>query len=788
MFWTSFRSLIRSWRFGLSAILTLGLGIGINVAVFAVANRILLGSLPYAKPDGLVVLYEYRGGTKAVGVPSTFVERIRRSTSLEGITLIDWDTPTLRTSAGDDGKPLTFVRSAFTTLKVLGIVPAVGRDFTEEDARQQRRLVMLSHDSWRTHFGGRSDVVGQLLWSSDPTAPPFEVSGVLPRGFIAPQLGAGKMWSGIALGWQIFESSQTRAYPPPVARLRKGVSLAEAQSEIDTLVTQMQPDFEREFKTALQFRLEPLPEVLLGKYRAYVAIVSIAAALVMLVACANMGALLMVRSRSRETRTAIQMALGASRRDLICELGLEALLLAGCACVLAVIVLAGVQQVLVSSLPPPLAVFTSPVLDVRVGLAAVAFTILTAVLSSVIPAWRMTGLDPLVLLRGRSDQGAGRLIGAGVLLTAEVALSSALAIGAVLTARTLSNIETSDVGFKPGELYTVSAFLPPNPDRALMLRQYLEMLELIRATPGVQSATGADSLPMIGIANRPMYRAAVGTQRCPVTDGFVDTLGMHLIAGRAVTSEDVARGNRVGVLSLSGLKFALPSVSPQEAIGRFLEFPGEAPRQVVGVVSDVQSQYLASSMPTLYVPIGSERLGAILFAVRVTPGATIAAAALDRRFESLSLKPQPARISPVATAFSLSITNQRFRARLFGTFGVVAVVLSMVGIYAVLAAVVAGRRHELGVRVALGATQGDIVTLVLRDAGGAVLPGIAAGIAVASWAGGFLEAMLFGIHARDLSTFAIVAVSIAFAAALAAWIPARRASRVDPARTTRQLV
>jgi hypothetical protein len=414
---------------------------------------------------------------------------------------------------------------------------------------------------------------------------------------------------------------------------------------------------------------------------------------------------------------------------------------------------------------------------------AVGLTVISAVLASVIPSWRLSKVDILPVLQGRPHIARrSRLIGAGSLLTIEVAVSTVLAIGAVLTARTLANIRADDVGFRPEGLYTVSAFLPEQADRAVLLQQYLEMLDLIRATPGVQTAAAADSLPMIGIVNRPMYGGAMGTQRCPATGELIETLGMRIVAGRSLSSEDVRRGAAVGVLSLEGLKFVWPKLTPEAAIGRFLEFPGEPAREVIGVVSNLRQRYLAPTMPTLYVPVGTERFSGLLFAVRLAPGAMLDGPELARVFQSRGLIPRSVRVAPVSAAFESSVVNQRFRARLFAGLGIAAMLLAMLGIYAVLTSTIASRRAELGIRISLGATRRQILSLVLRDAARAVVPGIAAGLLVAWWSGTFIESMLHGIEVHDASTFVTVALLVGAAAGFAAWLAARRASRVDPAR------
>jgi predicted permease len=778
------RGLTQSPAPTVTAIITFGLGIGVSMTALVATDRLLLRPLPFPEPENLVLLREYQGGTHSVGMPAAFVARVQHAGAIESLTVVNWQLIAYRMTPDDDARSLSFVRMAFSALRTLGVQPFIGRDFTEEDARLQRRLMLITHEAWHREYGGRADVIGQQLWSRQPGDPPFEIVGVLPRGFIAPQLAAGTTWHGIMLGWQVLDGTMnTLSLPPPIARLKRGVSLSQAQAEVDVLVTQMQADFPGKNDQPTVVRLEPLRDALFARHAPTAIAMLSAATLVLLVACANLAGLLLVRARTQERRVAVRLALGATMRTVVGTACGEALVLAGAGTALALVVLGLTQQTLTAWFPESIGIYTGSVLELRMLAIAVALTGVSALGASVIPSWRLANTDVLPVLQGRPG-GTRRssLVGAGLLLTLEVAVATVLAIGAVLTVRTLINIQADDVGFQPDGLYTVSAQLPQQPDRSVLLRQYLDMLDTLRAMPGVLSAGGADSLPMIGLVNRPLYGAAIGTQRCPVTGELMETLGMRLIAGRSISAADVQREIPVGVLSRDGLKYVWPHVTPEEAIGRFLEFPGEPAREVVGVVSDVRQQYLAPAIPTLYVPVGTERLSALLFAARLAPGSALRESELARRFEERGLTPRLVRVAPVSPAFELSVVNQRFRARLFAGVGVVAVVLAMIGIYAVLTATISSRLAELGIRRSLGATRGDILALVFRDVGRAVVPGIGAGLVLAWWGGTFIESLLHGIEARDIPTFTVVAVLIAAAAAMAAWLPARRAIRVDPAR------
>jgi len=258
-----------------------------------------------------------------------------------------------------------------------------------------------------------------------------------------------------------------------------------------------------------------------------------------------------------------------------------------------------------------------------------------------------------------------------------------------------------------------------------------------------------------------------------------------VIAGRTITADDVRTKASVGMLSLLGLKLIWPGVAPQEAVGRYLELPYESPREVIGVVSDVRYPYLAPALPTMYVPISSDGLNGMLFAVRTAPGQNLTVADFERRFRQLGLKPKSVRVGVVTDNFSLARIDQTFRARLFAGFGFVAIALAIIGVYAVQSFTVAARRKEFGIRVSLGATPRHIRNLLIWETIRPAFVGVMCGLLLAYWASQFLQAFVYGVDARDPWTFVGVAALILVVAVAAVWVPARRASRADPASVLR---
>jgi hypothetical protein len=460
--------------------------------------------------------------------------------------------------------------------------------------------------------------------------------------------------------------------------------------------------------------------------------------------------------------------------------------MAGAGSALALLVLNATATAFESILPTTFTSYVVPVFDIRVLLFAMIVAATSAAVAGIVPAWRASRVDLVsVLQRGTNRAGSGRLRGSASLLAIEIGFSTVLVMGAILMGRTLSNIKGLDVGFDTDRLLTVAVNLPPVKDKTLLLRQFSEILEALRATPGVDAATGADSLPIVGVVNRPLIKGTQVGQRCPVTDGFVETLGMRVVAGRTITAEDLRSGASVGLLSVDGLKLVWPEVSPQLAIGKSLELPDELPREIVGIVTDVRFPYLAPAIPTLYLPIGSGGLNGMLFALRMKPGYRLTPMDVERQVKATGVKPDSVGVGIVADDFASAVVDQTFRARLFAGFGLLAILVAVIGVYSVQSFTLALRRTEFGIRSSLGATPSHLIRLLLKETLRPALVGVTMGLVVGHWASRFLESFLYGIKARDPMTSLEVAVLLMVVVGTAVWLTARQAAHADPAAALR---
>jgi predicted permease len=440
-------------------------------------------------------------------------------------------------------------------------------------------------------------------------------------------------------------------------------------------------------------------------------------------------------------------------------------------------------------IPPVFSRYAAPVYDARV----IGFSILTATLSAllagILPCLRLAKVNVLSALQHAAGRGrSGRLRAGRSLLAVEAAVSVVLVAGAMMTAGSLISLLSTDVGFKPEGLYSVRVVLPPMKDTQTSYQQYVQVLGLVRNLHGVNQASAADVLPMISAAG--MARLGPGFDsgfRWQVTDGFFETMGMRLIAGRTFSSADLVQPGNVGILSQMGLRLVWPNIQPSEAIGRMLEFPGEAPRQVIGVVSDVRSSYSRDPSPSLYLPVSPERFRFLMYVARAQTGAALSLSELRNRVRERIATPTYVSIGYLPDQFSSGLLDQKFRTVLFATFGVVALLLAAVGLYAVGSFEVAMRRFEMGLRMSLGATPGNLQLLVIREALGPVVVGVSIGLICTYWAAKFLQSFLYKVDVRDPVLYILVALVLVATATLAAWLPARSAAKTDPIVALREL-
>ena len=779
------RSVTRARGFAVGAILTFALGIGVNLAVFAAVDRMLFRALPYDQPDQLVVMGAYPAtGPGPFGViPPAYTAGALHLPAILAAGISTWNPDRYRFTENPEGAAYNnFVVISYTLLGAVRVHPILGRDFTREDARSGRHSVLLSYVAWQHDFGGRADVVGRRIWAEAASAD-AQIAGVLPADFFPPQVDRFTLdWSGLSVNGTTLESDSRFVSTPPVLRLAPGVSLEAAQAQVTAMDLAIRGREARpHYPPTTTIRLVPLREVLFGRYEPYLLLVFAAATLVLLVGCTNLTSLMLVRARSRERRVALQRALGASTAQVLRAAIIEALLLAFAGAVVAVVVLTLADQAISVWLPPVFSGYAASVSDRRVLLFALALATAGAIVAGVWPGWHTAHVDVMsTLQRGSGRRTSGAIRGSSAILVIEIAVSLVLVASATLAARNLIALLRTDLGFQAEQLWGVDATLPPTSDQSMRLRQYTDALAILRSLPIVRSAAGADVLPIIGALNAKIWAGEDRGQRWAVTDDFVETMGMRLVAGRTMSPAEVAARVPVGVLSEGAVTLAWPGVTPQEAVGRYLRSPGEAPREVVGVAADVRGRYGEPTTPALYVPIGREKFRSLEFAVRLNRGATLSVGEVTRRLTTQGLAPSDVEVFPIATRLSISVQDDRFRAELLSGFGLVALVLAMVGVYAVQAFNVSLRATEFGIRLSLGATPHHLWRMLIRQALAPVVVGVGLGLLATFWAAQFLQSFLAKTDARDPTIYTGVALSLVVVVTIATLGPVRRATRTDP--------
>ena len=790
------RVTIRTPSFAAAVVGVLALGIGANTAIFSIVNAVLLRPLPFEEPERLVRLFHTPPQNAFPGMPTfslspaNFYDWQRDAQSFEGMAMYRFRQFTF-TGAGNARALLAgAVGAGF--FEIVRARPALGRVFRpEEDTEGGKHVVILSDGFWKRELGGASDAIGRTL-RLDGEA--YTIVGVMPASVSVASWGAlaRDIWVPMAL------SDEARAVrenhnQQGVARLKPGVDLARAQSELDVISARL----EREFPQANAgwgAVIIPLQELIVGDVRSSLVMLLGAVALVLLIACANVGNLLFTRVLARRKEIAIRSALGAGRGRVFQQLLTESLLLAGAGgalgLVLAHLTLRTASTLLAGQVPRADEIS----IDARVLLFVVGASILTGVLAGALPALRAGRSDLNEALKegGRSDGAVG--IGTRrLLIVCEVALSLVLLMGAGVMLQTLLALRNDDAGFDLNNVLTMNVTLAETRYSTPAQRTafFDGALQRMRALPGVESAGTIDSLPFEGGSVQPIVpegRAELLPRDQPtvevrqITPGYLRTMRISLLRGRDLSEND----EQVLLVSRGAAKLLWGDEDP---VGRRVTLPlmsRTLQREVIGIVADVKQGELADApAPTVYYYTRDRGWPDATFVMRTSvPPATLAlpAAAVIRGIDP----EQPVEnIRSMVEVRDERLTSQRFSALLLAIFAGVALVLASVGIYSVLSYIVRGRSREIGIRTALGARTTDVLRLVILEGMTPALAGIAVGAVAAIASARLMERLVFGVSASDTATLAVVAATLAFVALLASLVPAFRASRLDPLKVLR---
>lgn len=791
----SVRTLRKSPAFALSAILALGLGIGANSAMFSVINGVLLAPLPFSHPEQLVNLWERNDAYHIPKLPApagNFFDWKSQNQVLSAIGSYRPATFNLMTS---DGEPERFLGAIcdpgfFTTLQVS---PMLGRIFTEEENQPGHdSIVLLSYGVWKSRFGGNPTIIGQTIKFDSKTR---TVIGVMPQDFEYP--AKSTMWAPLAL---TNEDRARRDFHTlrVIGRLKDGITLDRARSDFATIVARLDRDYP-DLNKDESIVVNPVLEDVVGQIRPALLVLLGAVAFVLLIACANVANLLLAKAAGRQREIAIRTSLGAARGRIVQQMLTESVLLASAGGLVGLLLAFGAFHALIALAPATIPRLDEVGLDWRVvGFTAIV-SLATGVLFGLAPAIRAARVDVNSLLKEGSRGTSARTGLRDVLVVGQVAAALILLAGAGLLIRSFYEVQHIDPGFNPDHLMTMR-LVPAN---FKYLNKYDRQIELahgilanVSSLPGVKSAAISTDVPLLG---NPIYimrfegAPPVAPSQAPlanyfaVTPGFFDTMGMHIIRGRAIDAHDRTSSPLVAVVNQTLVDKYFPGQNP---IGKRLEIGFSTPprwREIVGVVADVKTSGLDQDTPVqVYASYNQTPsfIPGITSAVTVLARTNQDAAAMGRSIKAAILgvdRSQPIFAAQAMTdVVSQSVAQRRLSLVLLAFFAISALFLAALGLYGVMSYSVTQRTSEIGIRMALGAQQGQVLLGVERQGMMLVLTGLVIGLVGGLVLTRFMSSLLFHVPAYDPLTFIGVAVMLMGVSLVACYLPARRAARVDP--------
>ncbi|HZM88367.1 MAG TPA: ABC transporter permease [Blastocatellia bacterium] len=799
------RMLLKNPGFTFVAVLTMALGIGANTAIFSVVNAVLLNPLPFPQPERLIRIYGHFFATGQDNMSASvleFTDYRDQTQSFEQIAAYDDFSANLTPAGGEPER----VEALFVTpelFSVLKVTPQAGRAFLPEEAQDGHDdVVLISDELWRRGFGANPNIVGEKVIVNGRNN---TVVGIMPPGFSFPQRTA--LWKPL---WfpadQYDQQRRGNRGLDVIGRLRPSVSLPIAQAEMDHLAAQLTEQYPRNYESrGWSISVVPLLDDYVGNARTGLLVLLGAVAFVMLIACANVANLSLTRATARRQEIAVRLALGASRFRVTRQLLTESVLLAVVGGAAGLLLATWGAGLLLRFAPGDLPRIQEVRLDGRVLAFTFAVSLITGILFGLIPALAASNPDLNETLKegGRSGTGgAKRQRMRSAFVIAEITLALVLMVGAGLLLKSFRRLQQVDPGFNPDGVLTMRMMLPfeiyqKPPQRAAF---YKTLLERIETTPGVEAVSAASIVPLMqggSSATVSGENSAVGPTDLPVeaelrwvTPDYFTSIGTSLLSGRSFTEDDVSGAPLVAVIDESFAQRHYPNDNP---IGKRIKrgkLDSTRPwLTIVGVVRHIQSRRLdATSGVQVYLPFYQDPTAYNMSLVVRTsqPDPLLLSGTLRSVIQSLDNN------QPVYDVYSLrqivgdSMAQRRFSMLLMGLFASVALVLAAVGIYGVMSYSVAQRTHEIGIRIAVGAQTSDVLKLVIRHGMKLTFIGLAIGLTAALGLTRLLETLLFGISASDWVTYAEIATLLTAVAFLACYVPARRASQVDPMIALRQ--
>lgn len=798
------RALARTPGFTTAAVLTLALGIGANSAIFTVVNAVLLKPLPYADPDQRVMIWSRWVGFDKTWVSQAEVHDYRtRTTTLADVAT--WQMANMNLTS--DGEPVRIGAARVTpnTFRVLGASPIAGRTFTDEDAAPGPPTVaVISYALWQQRYAGASDVLGTTIQSNGVGV---RIVGVMPQGFRLPtDFGEDaaeptQAWVPLYVDPKNVPQNRGNHGFYAAASLKPGVTATRANAELAALTA----NFTREGLYPPQMKFTAiavsLRDEVVGSVRPAVLLLSGAVAFLLLIACANVASLLLARAEARQREIALRCALGAGQWRLMRQLLTESAVLAIAAGIVGIALAWGGLRLLLAI--DPLAVPRAETIGIDAGvlLFTAVTALVTTVLFSLAPALRALRVDLVDALKEGTHQGTvgvRRQHFRSLLVIVEMALAVVLVIGATLMIRSLWSLQRVDLGFDPERVLTMRMLLPNTSykEPAQIVSFYQRLVERVRALPEVKSAGLMRSLPLAnsigdwgldveGFVETPGNNAKGDWQI--VSDGAMEALGERLVRGRTFTASDNADAPPVAMINEALAKVYFGGRDP---IGGRIRMSASGDRPwmtVVGLVRDVRHNGVDEMIKEkFYVPhaqfnvVSGNNAPGMALVVKTHGDPLNVAAPVRAILREMDRNLPVSNVRSMDDVVATATATPRFTGWLLGLFAVLALTLSAVGIYGVLAFLVSQRTHEIGIRLAIGADNSRVLRMILGRGLGLSLIGVGAGVIAAFFLTGLIAAQLHGIAPRDVTTFVGVPVLLSLVALVASYIPARRAMRVDP--------
>ena len=786
------RGLRKSPAFAITAISCIALGVAVTTTIFAAVNAILIRPLPYPESDRLVAVYAqnvergYHGTNISYDDYASWRDQNR---TLSGLGIWTWVTKTISEGETERVPGASVSANLFPTL---GIRPILGRNFaSEEELRGRSDVVLISYGLWQRRFGGDSAIVGRMI-SMDGR--PHRVAGVMPPNFNFPD--RGQFWMPFEWQGPSTEGRDNRGYAGAIGRIRNGVTLEQVNADLANVSVRLQHDFPNE-NTGWAAEVKTLRDDLSGDLRKPLLVFLSAVGLVLLIACANVANLMLARGTSRSREVAVRTALGAQRGRLVRQLLTESMLIATLGGVAGAAFGIWGVRLLRLAFPNDVPFYFSLSVDPRALAFAAGVIVLTGLLFGALPALRTTRVDITAALRDGARSGDSRSRGGArtALVVGEVAMSVVLMVGAMLLLRSYRAYTTTNLGFEQTGVLTARITLPEfRYDTTAKRIAFFERLgDRVRALPGVAVVGSAGGIPFSGwdlqadinVFGRPpaQKNQAIVSHFQSVFPDFFKAMGVRRVHGRMLSPSDRDTVSQVVVVNETFAKKVFPGEDPLGRRVKIGDLDGSDPwLTIVGVVSDYRHYRLPQPMgPAMYFPYPAVASRSQTLTIRTTlpdpyslvPSIRAALRELDPQIALYDVK-------TMADAVTQSLWRQRLQGEVLGTFAALALVLAMVGIYGVISYTVAQRTRELGVRVALGAQRADVMRLVLKQGVGMASAGIAIGVIGALAMTQALSSLLYGVQATDLLTYTVVPVMLGAVALLATYVPALRATRVDP--------